>query len=419
MSHEINKIAIVGAGPVGLLVAILISRLGIPVDLVDVGEGVDMRPRGAAYGPSAVRVLRRAGVLDQIRANGIELNHFCWRKVSGEWITGLKDCFDETYTDRFAILPVDKLSMLLYENLKKYPTAKVYWEHNFTGLTQDAEQVTISTEHKGQTKTFTADFLVACDGGRSGVRRALFGRRFPGHTWEHQIVATNVRVETTMMEKYGWSDIFWMIDPEYWCVVAKIEASPDVWRVSYGEPGHLDEKELRARCAGKLAKILPGDPQPGDYELERFSPFKLQQRCAEKMTVGRVTLAGDAAHICNPIGGYGLTSGIADIGSLVDCFQGIHEGRASINILNKYDQSRREKYYTVTDALSTANLKRLFLPGDDALMLDPGLQQIAEAARNPVTAKAYFQASDNLSVDMTQFWDIKPIQENGTTAIHA
>ncbi|KIW95655.1 uncharacterized protein Z519_04240 [Cladophialophora bantiana CBS 173.52] len=371
MSHKINKIAIVGAGPVGLLAAILISRLGVPVDLLDVGEGVDLRPRGAAYGPSAVRGLRRAGVLDQIRAKGIEL---CWRKVSGEWITGLKDCFDETYTDRFAILPVDKLSMLLYEDLKKYPTAKVFWEHNFTGLTQDAEQVIISTEHNGQTKTFTADFLVGCNGGQSGVRRALFGRRFPGHTWEHQIVATNVRVETAMMENYGWSDISWMIDPEYWFVEAKIEADPGVWRVSYGEPGHLDEKELRARCAGKLAKILPGDPQPGDYELERFSPFKLQQRCAEKMTVGRVTLAGDAAHIYNPMGGYGLTSGIADIGSLVDCFQGIHEGLATINILNKYDQKRREKYYT-----------------------------IAEAARNPVTAKAYFQAPDDLSVDMTQW----------------
>lgn len=103
------------------------------------------------------------------------------------------------------------------------------------------------------------------------------------------------------MEKYGWGDISWVIDPDLWCVVAKIEVNPDVWRVSYGEPGHLDEKELRERMPEKLAKILPGNPSESDYVLGRFSPYKVQQRCAEKMRVGRVLLAGDAAHLCNPM----------------------------------------------------------------------------------------------------------------------
>ena len=103
------------------------------------------------------------------------------------------------------------------------------------------------------------------------------------------------------MEKYGWDDISWVIDPEHWAVICKIEVNPDIWRVSYGEPDHLTEAELRARCAEKLATLLPGDPTPQDYELGRFSPFKLQQRCVPKMRVGRVLLAGDAAHLCNPM----------------------------------------------------------------------------------------------------------------------
>lgn len=136
----------------------------------------------------------RAGVLDKIRQDGLELYGFCWRKTGGEYIAGIKDVFDPVREDRYVTLPVDQLAQITYEELQKYPNARLYWKHKFTGFTQDEKQVTISTEHNGQPKTFTADFLIGCDGGRSGVRRALFGRNFPGHTWDVQIVATNVRV---------------------------------------------------------------------------------------------------------------------------------------------------------------------------------------------------------------------------------
>lgn len=139
------------------------------------------------------RILRRAGVLGRIREEGLELYDFCWRKTGGEYIAGIKDVFDSTREDRYVTMPVDRLTEIVYEELQKYPNAKVHWQHRFTGFTQDEEQVYISTEYNGQPKTFTADFLLGCDGGRSGVRKSLFGRNFPGHTWDVQIVATNVR----------------------------------------------------------------------------------------------------------------------------------------------------------------------------------------------------------------------------------
>ena len=89
-------------------------------------------------------------------------------------------------------MPVDRMTQIIYEALQDYPHAKVHWEHEFIGVTQDDEKVIVSTEYHDQKKIFTADFLLGCDGGRSGVRRALFGRNFPGHTWDTQIVATNV-----------------------------------------------------------------------------------------------------------------------------------------------------------------------------------------------------------------------------------
>lgn len=93
---------------------------------------------------------------------------------------------------------------------------------------------------------------------------------------------------------------------------------------------------------------------------------------------------------------------MADVGSLMDCLQGIHQGLASLDILDKYDQIRRQKYYTVTDVVSSTNLKRLFLKPDEALVLDPGFRKIEEASRDPVTAKALFQVSTRPHVGTLQ-----------------
>lgn len=144
--------------------------------------------------------MRRAGVLDKIREDGLELYDFCWRKLGGEYIAGIKGVFDKTYQDRYITLPVDQVTQVIYEELQKYDNAHVYWKHDFKGVTQDDKEVTVSVEHRGQVKTYTADFLLGCDGGRSDVRRALFGRSFPGYTWDVQIVATNVSPSLLVLE---------------------------------------------------------------------------------------------------------------------------------------------------------------------------------------------------------------------------
>ena len=73
------------------------------------------------------------------------------------------------------------------------------------------------------------------------------------------------------------------------------------WRVSYGEKSGLSDEELRERMPAKLQQILPGNPGPEEYKIERFSPYTLHQRCVEHMRVGRILLAGDAAHLNNPM----------------------------------------------------------------------------------------------------------------------
>lgn len=105
------------------------------------------------------------------------------------------------------------------------------------------------------------------------------------------------------MANFNWSDVQWVVDPQYWAMVCCISRAEDteLWRVVYGEPIGLSPEQLRARLPEKFEKILPGHPKPDDYEIVRFSPFTVHQRCVEKMRVGRVLLVGDAAHLCNPM----------------------------------------------------------------------------------------------------------------------
>ena len=103
--------------------------------------------------------------------------------------------------------------------------------------------------------------------------------------------------------------------------------------------------------------MFPG-ARPLKYEIEMFSPYKLHQRCSDKFKVGRVVLAGDAAHANNPFGGMGLTTGInlvdqltiglCDAGGLADCLIGVLRKGCGDNLLDKYAEIRREKFVKVS-----------------------------------------------------------------------
>lgn len=191
-------------------------------------------------------------------------------------------------------------------------------------------------------------------------------------------------------------------------MVCGVSKKDKLWRIVYVEDGGLSHEELKARQPEKYEKLLPGNPKPGEYEIVRFSPYTIHQRCVEKMRVGRVLLAGDAAHLCNPMyvalcsvftnsymqdwliprrGGLGLTSGISDIGSLVDCLYGIHDGKARLDILDKYDEVRRGIYNNVIDPISSSNLRRLWQDPAAIRDTDPFFNMVRKAATDPNIAK--------------------------------
>lgn len=191
-----KNVIIAGAGPAGLLTALLLSQHGIPVTILEMSHELDKQPRAAHYGPPAIPDLKRAGVIDELRAKGLSLSTMCWRRFDDHsYITGWDaDVLADVNGDdcRTVSYPLqDFLQLMLGMFLDKYH-GEVKWQHKVVDVGQDEQTAWVDVETPDGKKRIEASYVVGCDGANSGVRKALFGNDFPGFTWDAQIIATNV-----------------------------------------------------------------------------------------------------------------------------------------------------------------------------------------------------------------------------------
>lgn len=299
----LSKVLVIGAGPSGLLLAILLAKAGIDVELLEMTHVLDSNPRASHYTDSSCREFERAGVLDALLARGFFPNGVSWRKMDEPRtrLVRLINANPDT-SDRYRMvcLPLDKLGLILEAELRRLPNAVIRYDHKVVALHDDpaAPQVTLDVETPAGRATFAGDYVAACDGGNSTLRKLLFGAGvFPGFTWDKQIVATNMYYD---FDRFGYDDSQFFVHPEHWHMVAKIQAD-GLTRLTYGEVGGLTHDELLARMPHKYATLLPGHATPDQWKVVNFSPYRVHQRCVDKMRVGRVLLAADAAHLCNPL----------------------------------------------------------------------------------------------------------------------
>ncbi|KAL3426711.1 FAD binding domain-containing protein [Phlyctema vagabunda] len=398
-----QTVIVVGAGPSGLLLALLLSKQDIQVQVLESAEHLDSQPRATHYLPPAVEELRRAGVIEDVLAAGFIPQGVAWRKIDGAKIAELKmSALDDKSVEKMVCLPLDHLGRILAKHLERQPTAHVKYGHKVVKLEQNEHSATVFVETKDGTTKMSADFIVGCDGANSQIRRSLFGDwEFPGKTWDQQVIATNVYYD---FSKFNWNDSNFIIHPNDWFMAAKISEDGQ-WRVTYGDIPGLTREEYIKRQPQRFKDFLPGHPDSSEYRITNVGPYKVHQRCAEKFRVGRFLLAADAAHLCNPFGGMGLSGGIIDVGNLFDCLIGIFQGKVDIGILDKYDVVRREKYKTIVDPISTSNFERMWsLNPDTAGQDDPFLQLCGKAANDIELSRQIQLGVNALKHDFTQYY---------------
>ncbi|TID25139.1 para-nitrophenol 4-monooxygenase [Venturia nashicola] len=344
-------ILIVGAGPVGLFLALLLTRSQIPCQIIDANTSPDKdSTKAIAYQPA---ILQKAGILDAVKDVGIMLKDIAFRRTTtGEILVQVPT---PPNAPGVLVLPQWKLMAVIETELNKLG---VEVERGWNVIKIDnsrTDHVEISAENSaGGKKTLTSQYLVAADGGKSFVRKSL-GIAFKGETLPFQLIATDVRYP---FEKYGFSHTQFMMDPEHFGLISQLD-NEGLWRVSFSAPNSVStEDEVQKALTTKYDALFPG-PRPLDFEVVNAAPYKSQQLCAETMRKGRVLLVGDAAHLTNPYAGLGLTSGLFDVISLAEVFHNITFNNAPDTLLTSWSEARIEKYHKVIDPMSRAAFYRV------------------------------------------------------------
>jgi 2-polyprenyl-6-methoxyphenol hydroxylase-like FAD-dependent oxidoreductase len=336
MTSRNDRIAVVGAGPVGLTAALALGRRGIPIVLLAAEPQLVMELRGSTFHPPTLDLLDEFEVVPQMIEVGLKAPTWQFRdRETGPVATfDLSLLSDDTNHPYRVQCEQWKLMRFLEEKLRKLPGADIRFGHEVTAVRQDDAAVTLIASSASGPVEVTARYVIAADGARSAVRRSL-GIEFEGFTYPELflIASTSFQFETMLTDI---AYVNYIADPMEWLVLLRV---PELWRVLVPAPENSDREKLLSDewIQGVLHRVVQ---RPEPYEIAHRSLYQVHQKVAKSFRHGRVLLAGDAAHINNPLGGMGMNGGIQDAFNLAEKFKDIWAG-ADDRLLDRYDRQRR------------------------------------------------------------------------------
>lgn len=348
-----STVIVAGGGPVGLTTAYGLARAGVDVTVLEKDASVGPAPRAMAYLYIVHDGFEQLGLLPELLAEGVEgdgMNMIDWE--SGEQIHLALDAIADDVRHPYVLqLGQDQVSRILLRHLRELPSFAIRYDTAVTAVTPADAHVDVSVSGPDGEATLRCDWLVGADGANSAVRQSL-GIGFNGFTWSDRFISTNIYCD---FDSFGLKIANWRLDPVYGAVIAKINHQ-GLWRFTFREDGDLPDEGLEQRVHEHYATALPTD----EYELVLYQPYRMHQRAADTFRLGRVLLAGDAAHITNPIGGLGLTGGFLDSFVLSEALAAVVDGTADEAVLDAYAQRRRRVFLELVSPAATQNKRMLF-----------------------------------------------------------
>lgn len=353
MPNRRRRVLIVGAGPTGLLAALGLAQRGAEVTVIDCEPDVVASPRATVYLPTTLQVLDELGLLAEARQLGLtgyELD--VWFKLTGHVGRNdyrlISDLTPYAYRLHFG---QHELARMVLRHLLALPGTRLHWNTTFEALHEEAGVIVVRVREPEGARSLEFDWVIGADGARSAVRHAM-GASFDGFTWPETFMATNVYYD---FESCGYAYSNLMADAHNWAVIVRLDKQEHFWRVSYGESSDLSEAQRLDRIAERFRHFMPRAAQ---WQLDRANSYRVHQRSASTYRIGRVLLAGDAAHVTNPIGGLGLTSGIQDASMLAHCLSAVLAGEAGDDTLDWYAYERRRCFLEVVNPSATEFKRR-------------------------------------------------------------
>ncbi|MDB5617579.1 FAD-dependent oxidoreductase [Tardiphaga sp.] len=330
-----HPVVVVGAGPVGLSLAIDLAQRGQPVVLLDDADRIGDGSRAICFSKRSLELWDRLGVADRMIEKGVV------------WKVG-KIFLGPDLLYQFDLLPDAGHKMPAFINLQQYyaeaflvdrvqqlPEIDLRWRNKVTALRQhnDHAELTIATPDGDY--TLRADYVVACDGARSGLR-GMVGAEFNGEQFEDQFLIADIKMTAGDFPTERW---FWFDPPFHAGQSALLHRQPDnVWRIDLqlGPDADPAVERLPENVRPRVARMLGHD----DFAFEWISIYKFQCRRMQRFLHERVIFAGDAAHQVSPFGARGANSGLEDAENLAWKLAMILRKEAPVSLLASYDAER-------------------------------------------------------------------------------
>jgi 3-(3-hydroxy-phenyl)propionate hydroxylase len=384
-----ERIVVVGCGPVGMVLTLALFRKGIPVTLIERAKAPIEDQRAAAIQPSSLEMLHELGITDEIHKRGLISPTFHYRdRASGDLVAEFDFSMLADMTKFPYVIQYEQFKLVetIIAEIGETPEVEYRFSCDVTDLEQREDSVMITfNNEEGEIESLSTPWVVGCDGFSSIVRQAA-DIEFIGFTYPEKFVKIGSDFDfeeagPAMCKRNFFSD------PGEWCNLFKVNGygPPGIWRTVFPVPADetddvcLSDEGIQAR----LQKFFPKD---GDYNIIYTGLYHVHQRVVETFHKGRILVAGDAAHVNNPIGGLGMNGGIHDAIALAEKLFKVVEG-ASECLLGLYSRQRHKAQMDGVQATSIANKK--LMEAKDPAIRQQQLDAVRASAEDSVKARAY------------------------------
>jgi 3-(3-hydroxy-phenyl)propionate hydroxylase len=389
-----KRIAIIGAGPVGLVLALRLATVGVPSLVLEAEGDISEDLRASTFHPPTLDMLGELGLADALIAQGLVTP--TWQRRGP--VAGARAVFDLSVLKDDTAHPYRlqaeqwKLSRLLLAKLRAEQAGMV--EIRFgcpvETVAQDADGVTLAGPGLDPVRV---PYAIGCDGARSVVRRAM-GLDFPGDTYpETTILATTEFDFAQVFEGLSNVNYIWTQHPAFSGTFSLLRV-PGKWRASlYPAPGETVEDALRPETIERKLQAI--HPRAVRYDVPDLRPYRIHQRIVETYRIGRLILAGDAAHLNSPSGGMGMNGGIHDAMELAATLAPVWRGEAEAALLDRY--TRRRRPIAANEIIAQADRNRARMRETDPARRAAMLADLQGVAADPVAARQHLLRSSMIA----------------------
>lgn len=354
------KVIIIGAGPVGTFAAYCLAEYGIETLLLESESTCETDMRASTFHPSTLKYLDNLNLADELIEKGLKAPIFQYRIRSTDEVLefNLQE-LDDVLDFPFRLQCEQyKFARMLAGKLDRHRHSSVLFNRKLINFSEGNNKVTLDVDHHGTSEQYQCDYLIGADGANSIVRRNL-GIEFSGFTYEEKFFTLSTQKP---LENYfsNLSYVNYVSDPEEWFVLLK---APSAWRILVPVPQTLDDKAIKSNdyVSDIFRRVLnSSDP----IETIHRTIYRVHQRVVNKMRYGRIMLAGDSAHLNNPLGGFGMNGGLHDAWNLAEKLDGIINHKKDEDLLNLYDRQRRTVMNDFIQKQTIRNKKMIEETGD-------------------------------------------------------